>query len=89
MKYYNLTEKQEITPYIIYYWLLAYYEFKLHYVEQVFNNHQIVEDVSKLYGFHHTALHNWIQFYEKHGEKALLSRETKVYGLPFKIKIYK
>jgi transposase len=61
--------------------------FKFRYVEQVFNNHQIVEDVSKLYGCHHTALHSWILFYEKYGKKALLSGETKVYSLPFKIKI--
>ena len=63
------------------------YEFKLRCVKQVLNNHQTVEDVSKLQGCHHTTLHDWIRFYEKYGKKALLPRETKVYSIPFKIKV--
>ena len=61
------------------------YEFKLRCVKQVLNNHQTVEDVSKLQGCHHTTLHDWIRFYEKYGKKALLPRETKVYSIPFKV----
>lgn len=63
------------------------YEFKLRCVKQVLINHQTVEDVSKLYGCHHTTLHDWIRFYEKYGKKALLPRETKVYSIPFKLKV--
>lgn len=63
------------------------YEFKLRCVKQVLNNHQTVEDVSKLHGCHHTTLHDWIRFYEKYGNKALLPRETKAYSIPFKIKV--
>jgi transposase len=48
------------------------YEFKLRCVKQVLNQHQTVEDVSKLYGCHQTILYDWIRFYEKYGKKALL-----------------
>ena len=62
-------------------------EFKLRCVKQVLNNHQTVEDVSKLHGCHHTTLHDWIRFYEKYGKKALLPRKNKVYSVPFKLKV--
>ncbi|MDA9069815.1 transposase [Algibacter sp.] len=65
------------------------YEFKLRCVKQVLNNHQTVEDVSKLYGCHHTTLHDWIRFYEKYGKKALLPKKNKVYSVPFKLKVLK
>ena len=65
------------------------YAFKLRCVKQVLKNHQTVEDVSKLYGCHHTTLHDWIRFYEKYGKKALLPRKTKVYSIPFKLKVLK
>ena len=65
------------------------YDFKLRCVKQVLNNHQTVDAVSKLYGCHHTTLHDWIRFYEKHGKKALLPRKNKVYSLPFKLKVVK
>ena len=63
------------------------YDFKLRCVKQVLNHHQTVDAVSKLYGCHHTTLHDWIRFYEKHGKKALLPRKNKVYSLPFKLKV--
>lgn len=63
------------------------YAFKLRCVKLVLKNHQTIEDVSKLYGCHHTTLHDWIRFYEKYGKKALLPRQTKVYSIPFKLKV--
>ncbi|MFT6731798.1 MAG: hypothetical protein ACJA1H_003145 [Glaciecola sp.] len=45
------------------------YELKLHCVKHVLNQHQTVEDVSKLYGCHHTTLYDWIRFYKKYGKR--------------------
>jgi transposase len=61
------------------------YDFKLRCVKQVLNHHQTVDAVSKLYGCHHTTLHDGIRFYEKHGKKTLLPIKNKVYSLPFKV----
>ena len=63
------------------------YDFKLRCVKQVLNRHQTVDAVSKLYGCHHTTLHDWIRFYDKYGKKGLLPRKNKVYSLPFKLKV--
>jgi transposase len=63
------------------------YDFKLRCVKQVLNHHQTVDAVSKLYGCHHTTLHDWIRFYDKYGKKGLLTRKNKVYSLPFKLKV--
>jgi transposase len=63
------------------------YDFKLRCVKQVLNHHQTVDAVSKLYGCHHTTLHDWIRFYDKYGKKGLLPRKNKVYSLPFKLKV--
>ena len=51
------------------------YDFRLRCVKEVLKNHQTVDAVSKLYGCHHTTLHDWIRFYEKYGEKGLLPEE--------------
>lgn len=63
------------------------YEFKLRCVEQVLKKYQTVQAVSELNGCHHTTLHHWIRFYEKHGKKGLVPRKGIKYSLKFKLKV--
>jgi transposase len=64
------------------------YDFKLRCVEQVLKDYQTVQAVSELNGCHHTTLHHWIRFYEKHGKKGLLPRTAKKYSLKFKLNVF-
>ena len=63
------------------------YDFKLRCVEQVLKKNHAVSTVSLLNGIHHTSLHSWVSFYEKHGKKGLLPRENQEYSLKFKLKV--